>query len=138
MSELSLALYRDRFVRRLHGSLVAKAADFDTDRIGPGGAMALLTIADLQEASMQEIATRLCRDKSQITRQIRVLEDKGIVHRETSEDDARSTRVSLTPKGTRMVETHRQAVEETIDEILSPISDDEKAILAQLLQRVVP
>ncbi|MEO1058707.1 MAG: hypothetical protein AAFY28_17520, partial [Actinomycetota bacterium] len=34
----------DRFMRRLHGGLHARAPEFDTERVGPGGGMILMTL----------------------------------------------------------------------------------------------
>ena len=135
MSDYQLALLLDRFVRRMHIVLHAKALDFDKDKIGPLGAIALLTISDLGPTPMQAVTARLARDKSQMTRIIHMLEDKGMIRRETSAEDSRVTIVSLTSKGDAMVVTHRNAVAETIHEVIGPVSDTERDALIRILER---
>ncbi|MEO1292166.1 MAG: MarR family transcriptional regulator [Pseudomonadota bacterium] len=136
-NDSDLALLLDRFVRRVHISLTEKAQEFDRDRIGPGGAILLLTLADLGQPTMQELARRMARDKSQMTRAVAALEQKGMVGRATSKADGRVSHVVLTPKGHAMVETHRNAVAETIGDILTPIAEVERAALRALLAKVL-
>ena len=135
MSDYQLALLLDRFVRRMHSVLHAKALDFDKDKIGPLGAIALLTISDLGPTPMQAVTARLARDKSQMTRVIHMLGDKGMIRRETSVEDSRVTIVSLTSKGEAMVVTHRNAVAETIHEVIGPVSETERDALIRILER---
>ena len=134
----NLALLLDRFVRRLHLSLQRKAPGFDTHRIGPGGAMILLTLAEIGDAPMLSLSRMLARDKSQMTRGVRALEEKGLVQRMTSRRDARVTVISLTAEGRSVVGTHQRIVAETIDEILSPLggakSEELKSLLVLALQ----
>ena len=138
MTDIELALLVDRFMRRIHGAVHRKAPHFDTERVGPGGGMILLTLADLGPAQMQELARRLARDKSQMTRAVRVLEEKGLISRTTSQQDARASVVTLTQKGHQTVDTLRAVLAETIDEILGPIGDDKKQQLQDLLHGVAP
>ena len=84
--------------------------------------------------SLHELTKRVARDKSQMTRTIRSLEAKGLVERHGSPNDARVTLVSLTPTGEDVVSQLQEAVAETIDEILFPISKAEKSQLKGLLQ----
>ena len=87
---------------------------------------------------MQEIANRVARDKSQMTRTIRSLESKGLVERQPSQDDARVSLVSVTGKGDQVVEELRQALAETINETLQPITEEEQRQIKNLLRRAVP
>lgn len=135
MSNEQLALYLDRFVRRMHGVLHAKALEFDTDKVGPIGAMALLTLSDHGALPIQTVAEKLARDKSQITRVVHLLEEKGMISRARSEQDARVTFVALTPKGEEMVDKHRNAVAETIDEVVGPLSLHERDLMIDVLKR---
>lgn len=138
MTDTRLALLIDRLMRRIHVTLQEKAPDFDTERVGPGGAMVLFTLAEMGPAQMHELAERLARDKSQMTRSIRGLETKGLVARTPCSHDARACVVSLTEKGQSTVDRLSQALAETIDEVLSPISDTQKQQLQDLLQKALP
>lgn len=136
MSDVALAILLDRFVRRMHVSLRAKAPEFDTEKVGPAGGMILLMMAELGCVSMQEITGRFGRDKSQMTRAIQSLERKGLVERTQSTTDLRVSMVDLTPRGVEFADHLREVIAETIDEILSPVSEAERETLIKLLSRV--
>lgn len=137
MPDTDLALLVDRFMRRIHFGLQAKAHEFDTARVGPGGGIVLLTLAEMGCPGLQELTNRVARDKSQMTRTIRSLETKGLVARETSPHDARVSLVRLTPEGEQVVSDLQHAVAETIDDILAPISKSDIKVLKDLLERAL-
>lgn len=137
MTNTQLALLIDRFMRRMHSALNAKAKVFDIERIGPLGGMVLMTLAELGPVSMIELTQQVARDKSQMTRIIRALETKGLVERQTPENDARVFIVSLTRRGHDVVEKLHAVVAETINEILSPMSEDDKDTLTALFRRAL-
>lgn len=137
MQNADLALLIDRFMRRIHFGLQSRAASFDTEKVGPGGGVVLLTLADLGRPGLHELTRRVARDKSQMTRIIRSLESKDLVERAPSQHDARVTIVFLTAEGERVVDTLRQVVAETIGDILAPISASEEEMLRNLLERAL-
>ena len=137
MQDTELALLIDRFMRRIHFSLQSKAHTFDTAKVGPGGGIVLLTIAEMGCPGLHELTNRVARDKSQMTRTIRSLETKGLVARHPSPHDARVSLVSLTQSGEQVVEMLQQAVAETIGSILAPISKMEEKVLKDLLERAL-
>ena len=137
MQDTELALHVDRFMRRIHSGLQERAPDFDREAVGPGGAILMMTLADTGRISLNELTKRVARDKSQMTRMIRSLETKGLVHREMSPDDGRVSLIFLTSKGSEVVGELKQTVAEVIGEILGPISEREQKTLQSLLARVV-
>lgn len=137
MDDTELALLIDRFMRRIHFGLQSKAHAFDTAKVGPGGGIILLTLADMGCPSLRELTARVSRDKSQMTRTIRSLENKNLVARKTSPKDARVTQVFLTEDGQNVVCTLRDALADTIGDVLSPISMQEEQILKALLKRAL-
>ncbi len=137
MQDAELALLIDRFMRRIHFGLQSKGPTFDKEKVGPGGGIVLLTLSDMGCTSLHELTRQVARDKSQMTRTIRSLERKGLVDRKQSPDDARVTLVYLTQAGARVVETIKGAVSETINDILSPISESEEQVLRDLLERAL-
>ncbi|MEM9870090.1 MAG: MarR family transcriptional regulator [Pseudomonadota bacterium] len=137
MQETELALLIDRFMRRIHSGVHAKAHVFDTERVGPGGGFVLLTIAEMGCPELNELTRRVARDKSQMTRTIRTLETKGLVARKTASHDARVTLVFLTDAGQDAVRAIQQAVADTIGEILAPITKSEQDLLKSLLHRAL-
>ena len=137
MSDTELAILVDRFMRQIHMSLQAKASGFDTENVGPGGGMVLLTLADMGPSEMHELTRRVARDKSQMTRLMKSLETKGLLERTTSKADARVSIVSLTPFGNEVVDTLRRAVAEAIGQVLSPITEQEKEQLKDLMRKAL-
>ncbi|MBY4894501.1 MarR family transcriptional regulator [Rhodobacteraceae bacterium N5(2021)] len=137
MQDAELALLIDRFMRRIHFGLQSKGPSFDTEKVGPGGGIVLLTLSDMGCPSLHELTKQVARDKSQMTRTIRSLETKGLVSRKPSPDDARVTLVYLTQAGERVVDALQRVVSETINEILSPISKSEEQVLRDLLERAL-
>ena len=135
MPDPRLAVLMDRFVRRMHVSLLAKAAEFDSEKVGANGAMVLLTLSEAETTSMAELTRKLNRDKSQMTRSVQALEQKGMLTRQTCSKDARVTLLVLTVRGQALVKAHCQALEDTIDEVLAPLYDGDKLSLQTLLQR---
>ena len=137
MHDTELALLIDRFMRRIHFGLQSRAESFDTAKVGPGGGIVLLTIAEMGQPGLHELTERVARDKSQMTRTIRSLETKGLVARTTSPDDGRVTLVYLTEDGEQVVEELQGAVAETIGDILAPISEADEKVLKDLLSRAL-
>lgn len=137
MQDIELALLIDRFMRRIHFGLQAKAQDFDTEKVGSGGGIVLLTLAEMGCVGLHELTRRVARDKSQMTRTIRSLERKGLVGRKASAEDARVTLVYLTEDGEQVVRALQQAVAGTISEILAPVSEAEEKTLRSLLERAL-
>ncbi len=137
MQDTELALLIDRFMRKIHFGLQSKAHSFDKKRVGPGGGIVLLTLADMGCPGLQELTRRVARDKSQMTRTIRSLEAKGLVLRTTSSRDARVSLIALTQEGEAVVKALRSAVAETIGEILAPITKSEEKVLRGLLERAL-
>lgn len=137
MNSSDLAILVDRFMRRIHFGLQARASQFDTQSVGQSGGIILITLADLGECTLTDLTTKVARDKSQMTRAIRGLEDKGLVMRKSNPSDARATLVSLTPEGEGVVQEIMQAVGTVIDEILEPITGAEKDHLRMLLERAL-
>lgn len=136
MQDTELALVIDRFMRRIHFGLQKRAPDFDRKAVGPGGGIVLMTLADMGCTSMHALTDRVARDKSQMTRTIRSLETKGLVKRENSQADGRVSLVSLTDEGHEVVGELMATVAEVVNEILEPISEDEKQTLKKLFDRI--
>ncbi|MEM6514301.1 MAG: MarR family transcriptional regulator [Pseudomonadota bacterium] len=136
MHDSNIAILVDRFMRRIHGGLNARAHDFDTETIGPGGGMILLTLADVEPAPARVIARLMSRDKSQMTRSIKSLEKKGLIRRSNEASDARISLLHLTDKGRLTVHRIQDALALVIGEILSPLKVDEKRRLEDYLSRL--
>lgn len=137
MADTELALLIDRLMRRIHVTLHAKAPEFDTERLGPGGSMILLTLAEMDGVALHELTRRVARDKSQMSRVVQSLENKGVVERRASPRDGRVSEVFLTEKGEAVVAVLTDALTEAIDQVMAPISQAEKATLKDIMRRIV-
>ncbi|MEO0327760.1 MAG: MarR family transcriptional regulator [Pseudomonadota bacterium] len=137
MADIELALLFDRFMRKIHFALQAKAHEFDREDVGPLGGIVLLTLEELGCVRMQDLTDRMARDKSQMTRTIRSLETKGLVKRDASSMDARVSMVSLTQEGDGVVEDLKHVLGETIDELLARLDEPEKQMLKGLLNNAL-
>ncbi|MEM6942069.1 MAG: MarR family transcriptional regulator [Pseudomonadota bacterium] len=137
MQDTDLALLVDRFMRRIHSGLQDRAPGFDRKAVGPGGGVVLMTLAETGRISLNELTKRVARDKSQMTRMIRSLENKGLIGREMAPNDRRVSLIFLTPMGSEIVGELLQTVAEVVGEILEPISKSEQKLLQSLLSQVV-
>lgn len=137
MPNLQLATTIDRLMRRIHVRIQAKASDFDKENLGPTGSMVLLTLDEIGTSPLHQLTERMQRDKSQMTRMVRQLEEKDLVARKPSTQDARVTLLALTPSGAEAVLQIQQAVAETLEDVLSPLNAEELATLQSILQRAL-
>ncbi|MEO0498118.1 MAG: MarR family transcriptional regulator, partial [Pseudomonadota bacterium] len=101
------------------------------------GGIVLMTLAEMGTTELNELTKRVARDKSQMTRTIRSLEEKGLVARKASPEDGRVSLVCLTAVGKRVVLELQEAVAETIADILAPLSTSEESQLESLLRRAL-
>ncbi|MEM1436483.1 MAG: MarR family transcriptional regulator [Pseudomonadota bacterium] len=138
MQDTDIAIHIDRFMRRIHSGLQARASEFDAENVGPGGGMILLTLADVEPAPIQFMARLMGRDKSQMTRAIKSLESKGLIERSTEAADARVSLLSLTRQGRSAVDRIQVALTSVIGDILSPLAADERKLLKAFMARIDP
>lgn len=134
---LALALDLDRLMRLLHCNMRQRAEVVDRARIGPFGAMTLVTIADLEPLPIQNLARQLSRDKGQITRTVKVLEEVGLIRRSRSSTDGRVWLVSLTDEGRAHVAGYQELLADIVNGLTSGLEEVERrrfsAILAKML-----
>ncbi len=82
------------------------------------------------------IAAATMRDKTTITRRINGLTKKGFVERNACPDDRRCFRIELTESGHQALAVITPLVADFQQEMLSDISDEEKAITIKTLQHI--
>lgn len=126
----------DSLMRRIHAALNARAEEFDSHEVGPNGGILLLTLAEIEPARAQDLARRMSRDKSQMTRSVQSLERKGLVERRSLDGDARVVLLALTPEGRETVDVLQRAVAGVLAEILTPLADAERETLKGLLKKI--
>jgi len=136
MSDIEIARLTDRLMRRIQANLNASAHVFDTHKVGPLGGIVLLTLAEIEPAKISDLVGLMARDKSQMTRIIKSLDDKGMLSRHDDPSDARACRLALTPKGRQTVEDIEQAVADAMSGILTPFTATDRDALKGLLRKL--
>lgn len=97
----------------------------------------LRSIDEGGEVSMTDLARECAMDPAAVGRQIRTLEEDGLVERRSAADDGRVTLVRLTPSG---VEIYRRIVAVRtahLEEVLAGWSETDRAELTRLVDRLV-
>ncbi len=96
----------------------------------------LLRLSKYGSMTQNAIAGLLMRDKTTITRRIDGLVKKDLVKRTPDTKDKRYFQVSLTEKGEQALEATIPLVRDFQEEVLSDISDKDKAITIQTLKYI--
>jgi DNA-binding MarR family transcriptional regulator len=89
-----------------------------------------------QAMRVSDLAARIDLDASTVSRQIKQLEDKGIIERTADPADGRASLVRLTPQGEDEIQSAFQRRFLRIKAALDPWSDQDKAALTTLLNRL--
>jgi DNA-binding MarR family transcriptional regulator len=98
---------------------------------------ALMNLAELSEgSSQQELGRKLGLDSSGLVSVIDDLEAQGLVERRRDAADRRRYAIHLTRAGRTKLSRAREAVQLRADELLAPLSEDERETLHDLLARV--
>lgn len=87
--------------------------------------------------SQQELAELLERDKAQVARTLRELEARGLVTRSAHRADWRSLCPALTETGADIARRINQERIDLAARMMSGIGEEEKPLLASLLQRML-
>lgn len=133
---LEIAQAVDRFMRKLHIQMHARAGCADEVPVPPAGVIVLLTLADQQPMSMHDLATLISRDKSQVSRLVRDLECQGLLLRARHSEDARVSLLSLTDAGTDLLARKQRVITALIADLLKPLDDAERTTLAAILNKL--
>lgn len=97
-------------------------------------AMAVLDF--LGVAPLHLLAKRAGVQKSQMSRTVSALEDRGFIERQTNPDDKRSVHLQLTETGRRLVAEVLAASRERNRQMLSQLTEDERCQLMRLMEKV--
>jgi DNA-binding MarR family transcriptional regulator len=99
------------------------------------GLSALRTIERHGPITVTDVARRLGVDQSTASRQLRPLEEQGLVTRATVAADGRLASLSVSGKGREVLERVDAVIVNDFDVALSDWSDDDRSTLAALLDR---
>jgi DNA-binding MarR family transcriptional regulator len=82
---------------------------------------------------LSELGTRVCLEKSWVSRAVEAMVDRGLVTKEPNPTDARSWLVTLTADGIRTVEELNRTLDSHAEELLSSLSDRERVAVENSL-----
>ncbi|MDN3351858.1 MarR family transcriptional regulator [Actinomadura sp. DC4] len=88
-------------------------------------------------ATASRLAELIGLDRTVTTRYATRLQKAGLVARAADADDARATRLSLTPEGRRAVQAMRAALGAIVADALSTSEPEEVEVFARVLQRLL-
>ncbi|MEM9261974.1 MAG: MarR family transcriptional regulator [Pseudomonadota bacterium] len=137
MLEDQIALLIDRLIRHAHTSLHQRTKGLATERVQPSDGVLLIALGEIGPTPINQLAERLARHKSQVTRSIQKLEHEGLIRRTSSTHDARVSLLELSERGIEITDTLRHEVNQTLKELLAPLSNQERKNLRDLLQKAL-
>jgi DNA-binding MarR family transcriptional regulator len=105
-------------------------------RIDRGAHVALSRIADIGPVRLSEVAATLSLDLSSVSRQVRVLEDAGLVTRTPDPDDRRASLLAVTLEGEALVQRMQLMLSRIVSDALAEWSERDRATLSTLLGRL--
>lgn len=132
---LELPVLFDRFLRQVFAG-ANKSLEKINLPITPHDIKVLMIIGENCPISTSALIALLKRDKSQMTRKINEFEKKNLVVRTPSNSDRRVSLISLTPVGEKLTSDLKQTMHAVLDNILQPLSGEEKEFLATVLRKV--
>lgn len=97
---------------------------------------ALAVLSYLHEAPLQELARHSGLLKSQMSRTVAGLIDRGLAQRSANPEDGRSILLRLSPDGKRMADEILAMSRGRNDRMLASLSPGERQLLMELLHRV--
>ena len=82
---------------------------------------------------LSELGTRVCLEKSWVSRAVDAMVERGVVTKEPNPADARSWLVTLTADGERTVDELNRSLDEHADQLLGSLNERERAALEHSL-----
>lgn len=96
----------------------------------------LLFIKENPYSSQKDISENLQIDRTTMVSHIDHLETLGFVERTRNPNDRRSYSLLITPKGTQVLDSRWEFLIKTELEVLTPLSNQEKQLLKELLVKI--
>ena len=126
-----------RFIQQLGRSYRAFVAGFEAHTGQSMARWRLLVLLDRYgELSQKQLVRELAIDPAAITRQLKALEQLGMVERHSDTQDARVTNVALTAAGRQAVQSTMAQRNEYIERALGDWQADEIAAFSDMLVRL--
>lgn len=104
--------------------------------LAPEQNLIMMLLWEKDGLNQNEIAQKLNKEKSNITRMIFNLEQKGFIRRESGENDRRSLMVYLTDEGKKLSSSIIPITEEFNEMICKEISNEELMMVRRILSKM--
>ncbi len=98
---------------------------------------ALAVVKDLGTPTMRALAKSLALTPSAATTLVNKLIRQKLVRRNTDPKDRRVTHLSLTPAGTKLLQSRLDAMAKWLEHLVNPLSSSEQKHLIRLIERLV-
>jgi DNA-binding MarR family transcriptional regulator len=134
VSEAELAIGTRLFVAM--GQLARWSARQSLDLYGPGVLTALGTVVDVGPVRLGDLAVRLGVLPASVSRTVATLETAALVERAVDPEDRRSSFVSATPEGARLVTERRAERGEHLARRLGPLTAEQQDILSSVVDAI--
>lgn len=134
LSEVELDIGTRLFVAI--GQLARWSARQSVDLYGPGVLTALATMVDVGPVRLGDLANRLGVLPASISRTVATLEAAALVDRTVDPEDRRSSYVSATPEGARLVTERRAQRGEHLARQLGPLTEAQQDILSSVIDAI--
>ena len=122
--------------QRLFKFLEEKLAKENIQNIAPSYGDILFVLERKGTITMQDLAKHTIKDKSTISSVVNKLEAGGYVTKEKDSEDARYTKLSLTPKAKELKSVLMQISGEMNQKLFEGLSNAEKAILFEIIGKI--
>jgi MarR family transcriptional regulator, organic hydroperoxide resistance regulator len=119
---------------RAHRRL-AEAA-FSEIGLYPGQEMLLFQLWQEEGVTQSQLVEKLCVEPPTVTKTLQRLEKAGIIERKQDAEDARVSRVYLTPKGEALKEQVQQIWRDLEARTTKNLSEVEQAFILRLLEQI--
>jgi DNA-binding MarR family transcriptional regulator len=96
----------------------------------------LAALDEFGVASQAELGRRCSMDRSDVVAAINELAAQGFVERTPDPDDRRRNMVTLTKAGDRQLRSMERALDKVQDDLLGPLSPEDRQTLTRLLTRL--
>ncbi|GLY64935.1 MarR family winged helix-turn-helix transcriptional regulator [Amycolatopsis taiwanensis] len=97
----------------------------------------LAALAEFGVASQAELGRRCSMDRSDVVAAINELAEQGFLERTPDPDDRRRNMVTLTKAGDRQLRRLDRALDKVQDDLLGPLSAEDRQNLTRLLTRLL-
>jgi len=121
----------DHLARRTRTRAEAALAPLN---LRPRHLVALTLLRDHGGGTQQSLAAALQIDRTNLVGLLNELESEGLITRTRSAEDRRRHIVELTPGGAQRLGEAEDALAAVEDEVLSPLTEDQREVLYALLQ----